>query len=69
VADLTGVGPAVVLADGRRYRARWERSGTADPPTITARDGTPLTVATSTTWLQVCAAPCAQQVAPVRPPR
>jgi hypothetical protein len=63
-AAWRGAGPAVVLRSGRRHTARWVADGVDAPPIVEQADGTPFPVA-GTVWLHRCAAPCAQQIAPL----
>lgn len=61
-----GRGPAVVVRDGRRHPARWTQDGGRRFPQLQARDGTAFPVA-GRVWVTLCAAPCAQQIAPLAP--
>ncbi|MBW3603455.1 MAG: DUF3048 C-terminal domain-containing protein [Actinobacteria bacterium] len=61
-----GRGPAAVLRDGRRHPARWSHDGGAQLPLLQARDGAAFPVE-GRVWVMVCAAPCAQQIAPSAP--
>lgn len=67
VAALRGAGPAVVLRDGRRHAARWQRDDAAAAPLVQRRDGSPFPLS-DPVWLMLCATPCAQQIAPNRAP-
>lgn len=62
----TGRGPAAVLRDGRRHPARWINDGGRPVTQLQARDGTAFPVE-GRVWAMVCAAPCAQQIAPSAP--
>lgn len=61
-----GVGPAVVLRDGRRHAARWSRDRRSAAVALTSRDGAVFAV-DGRVWVTVCAAPCAQQISPSAP--
>jgi len=54
VADLIGSGAAQILRDGTALATRWERAA-GDLPTVHGAGGAP----SGTTWIHVCAAPCA----------
>lgn len=69
VDKLRGAGPAVVLRDGRRHAARWQREDPAAAPLVQGRDGSPFPLS-DPMWLMLCTTPCAQQIAPMQaPPR
>jgi hypothetical protein len=55
IADLVGSGTAHVLRDGEVSDTSWERSATANLPTIRGGGDGP---AGTTTWVHVCAFPC-----------
>lgn len=63
LSALSGIGPAVVLRDGRRYAARWSRARRDGAVTLQARDGTTFPV-DGRVWMTLCATRCAQQIAP-----
>lgn len=63
LSALSGIGPAVVLRDGRRYAARWSRARRDGAVTLQARDGTTFPV-DGRVWMTLCATLCAQQIAP-----
>jgi hypothetical protein len=56
IADLVGSGTAQVLRNGQVSDASWQRSGTTDLPTVRGSGDAP---AGTTTWVHVCAFPCA----------
>lgn len=55
--DATTAGaPAIVLRDGRRYEARWEKPTPADPLRILTPDGDPFPLRPGPTWVHLPAA-------------
>ncbi len=66
----TGTGPAVVLRNGVAITGTWSRSSLTQPATLTATNGTPITLAPGNTWEEL--APVGIPVtttAPGTPPR
>jgi len=49
----TGSGPVVVLRDGMAITGTWTRSSLTQPATLTAADGTPITLHPGTTWIEL----------------
>jgi hypothetical protein len=49
----TGTGPLVVLRDGVAYTGTWSRTSTTTPATLTATDGTPITLTPGNTWVEL----------------
>jgi hypothetical protein len=54
-ATTTGA-PAIVLSDGRRYEARWEKPTASDLLRILTPDGQPFPLKPGPTWLHLPAA-------------
>ena len=50
-AESTGSGAAVVLRDGRAYRARWSRSAADGGTAFTMANGQPMTFAPGPVWI------------------
>ncbi len=51
--DLMGEGDALLVRDGQRYSARWQRTQRDQPLHLIAPDGFPLAFKPGTTWFQV----------------
>jgi hypothetical protein len=51
--DLTGESDAVLVRDGQRYDARWQRSHRDQPLILTTPSGDPLALKPGVTWFQV----------------
>lgn len=49
----TGSGPVVVLRDGIAITGTWNRSSLTQPATLTATDGTPITLHPGNTWIEL----------------
>lgn len=60
--DLIGEGDAVVVRDGQRYDARWQRTERDQPLMLVGSDGFPLALKPGITWFQVF--PIAEQQRP-----
>ena len=51
--NALGSGPVVVLRDGMAITGTWSRSTLTQPATLTATDGTPITLHPGTTWIEL----------------
>jgi hypothetical protein len=51
--DLIGEGDALLVRDGQRYEARWQRTKRDQPLLLVASDGFPLALKPGITWFQV----------------
>jgi hypothetical protein len=60
----TGSGPLVVLRNGVAVTGTWTRTSLTRPPTLTATDGTPITLQPGNTWEELVPAGIAVTTAP-----
>jgi len=51
--NAIGSGPVVVVRDGMAITGTWARSSLTQPATLTAADGTPITLHPGTTWIEL----------------
>ena len=66
----TGSGPVVVLRDGMAITGTWNRASLTQPATLTATDGTPITLHPGNTWEELApqGIPVTTTAAPPPPP-
>jgi hypothetical protein len=60
----TGSGPLVVLRNGVAINGTWTRTSLTQPPTLTATDGTPITLQPGNTWEELVPSGIAVTTAP-----